>query len=110
MCGNITHFHFVFLLGLTMTLSIRCQYVVNTLSIRCQYVVNTLSNIQTPVVIEEGLLRRGIDEMGNWHTDQSYVDTIEQMIDYCNTFHLIDKGNGVESRFVMAKGGSKSHG
>ena len=29
---------------------------------------------------------------------------------YCETFHLIDKGNGVESGYTMANGGSKSHG
>ena len=32
------------------------------------------------------------------------------MVDYYNIFHLIDKGNGIESRYVMAKGGSKKHG
>ena len=66
-------------------------------------VVKTLSNFHTPVVIEEGLLRRGIDEDGNRERDQSYVDAPEQMVDYCNTFHLIDKGNGIESRYVMGR-------
>ena len=31
------------------------------------------------------------------------------MVAYCKTFHLIDKGNGVELRYTMANGGSKSH-
>ena len=34
----------------------------------------------------------------------------EQMVDYCKTFNLIDKGNGVESRYTMANGGGKTHG
>ena len=32
------------------------------------------------------------------------------MVAYYNTFHLIDKGNGEESWYTMANGGSKTHG
>ena len=51
-----------------------------------------------------------MDDDGNREKDQAYVDAPEQMVAYCKTFYLIDKGNGIESRYVLGKGGSKTHG
>ena len=34
----------------------------------------------------------------------------KQMVAYCKTFNLIDKGNGVESWYTIANGDSKTHG
>ena len=42
--------------------------------------------------------------------DPAPVDCPEQMMAYCKIFHLIDKENGVEYRYTMANGGSKTHG
>ena len=47
---------------------------------------------------------------GNKEKDQVLVDALEQTVAYCETFHLIDKRNGVELWYVLGKGGSKTHG
>jgi len=73
-------------------------------------IVKTLSNFHSSTVIDAGIKRRGMDEDGKRMKDPAPVNCPEQMVAYCETFHLIDKGNGVESRYTMANGGSKSHG
>ena len=42
--------------------------------------------------------------------DPAPVNCPEQTVASCETFHLIDKGNGVESRYTPANGGSKTYG
>ena len=42
--------------------------------------------------------------------DATPVDAPKQNIDYSKTFHQIDKGNMIESRYVLGKQGSKKHG
>ena len=93
LCGNITPSPFVLLLGLI-------NYAI----------VKTLSNFHLSQVINEGIKRRGLDTDGKRMKDLAPVDCPEQMMAYCKTFHLIDKGNGVELRYTMANGGSKLHG
>ena len=73
-------------------------------------VVKTLSNFHSHKVISAGIKQRGMDTDDKRMKDPAPIDCPEQMVAYCETFHLIDKGNGVESRYIMANGGSKSHG
>ena len=40
-------------------------------------VVETLSNFHTAVVIEDTLLRQGMNDDGNWENDQALVDALE---------------------------------
>ena len=72
-------------------------------------IVKTLSNFHSSTVIDAGIQRRGMDEDGQRMKDPAPVNCPEQMVAYCETFHLIDKGNGVESRYTLANGGSKTH-
>ena len=53
--------------------------------------------------------KMGVNKVRDKH--QSPVDAPKQNIDYSKTFHQIDKGNMIESRYVLlAKQGSKKHG
>ena len=64
--------------------------------------VKTLSNFQIPDVLEvgSGMLRKmRVD--GKRDRDKSEVPCPVQMKDYCETFHLIDKGNGAEAHYGM---------
>ena len=72
--------------------------------------VKTLSNYHQPIIVADGLMRKkmGADKVRDKH--QSPVDAPKQNIDYSKTFHQIDKGNMIESRYVLAKQGSKKHG
>ena len=72
-------------------------------------VFKTLSNFHSSKVIIEGIRRCGLDADGKRMKDPAPVNCPEQMVAYCETFHLIDKGNGVESRYTLANGGSKTH-
>ena len=51
----------------------------------------------------------GADKVRDKHQSPP-VDAPKQNIDYSKTFHQIDKGNMIESRYVLAKQGSKKHG
>ena len=42
--------------------------------------------------------------------DLASVDCPEQMIAYCETFYLIDKGDVIESGYIKSQGDSKTHG
>ena len=50
-----------------------------------------------------------MNEGDNREKSLSLADGPEQMVAYCETF-LIDKGNGVKSPYLLAKGGNKTHG
>ena len=62
------------------------------------------------MVINERIEQRGLDEDSKRMKDPAPVDYPEQIVAYFKTFHLIDKGIGVELRYMMANGGSKTHG
>jgi hypothetical protein len=71
--------------------------------------VKTLSNFHSPDVLEVvlGLLRKmRVD--GKRDRDKSEVPCPVQMKDYCETFQLIDKGNGAEAHYDMG-GKSRTH-
>ena len=71
--------------------------------------VKTLSNFHSPVVLEVGLdMLRKMRVDGKRDRDKSEVPCSVQMKDYCETFHLIDKGNGAEANYDMG-GESRSH-
>jgi hypothetical protein len=74
-------------------------------------IVKTLSNFHSPKILEAGsgvLHRCRVD--GRHESTLTEVPCSEQQKDYCETFHLIDKGNGKESKYNMGVGGqSKGH-
>jgi len=74
-------------------------------------IVRTLSNFHDPTLLQEGegMRRRGREDDGRRSQDQSDVPCPVQNRDYSETYHLIDKGNGKESKFDLQVN-TKSHG
>ena len=72
--------------------------------------VKTLSNYHEPIIVADGLMRKKMGDNDVQEKHQSPVNTPKQNNDYSNTFHQIDKGNMIESRYVLGKQGSKKHG
>ncbi len=72
--------------------------------------MKTLSNHHSPEVLQaaSGLMRRGKDDGGSREIKQKAVPCLAQTKEYCEMFHLIDKGNGKEAKYDMA-GKSRSH-
>jgi hypothetical protein len=73
-------------------------------------IVKTLPNYHGATIldVENGLMWRGKDENKKREMKQKPVPCPAQTKDYCETFHLIDKGNGAEAKYDMA-GKSRSH-
>ena len=71
--------------------------------------VKTLSNFHTPCIVEDGVKRKRKNKQGRRDQYQTSVPIPSQTKDYCETYHLIDKGNGREAKFCIG-GGSKKHG
>ena len=72
-------------------------------------IVKTLSNFHSPEILAAGagmLRRRRVD--GSREQHQTEVSCPVQQKDYSETFHLIDKGNGKESKYDLG-GHSKGH-
>ena len=72
-------------------------------------IVKTLSNFHSPEVLDVGsgmLRRRRVD--GLREQNQTEVSCPLQQKDYSQTFHLIDKGNGKESKYDLG-GQTKGH-
>lgn len=72
-------------------------------------IVKTLSNFHSSIVLPAGdglLPRRRVD--GVQEQDQTEVSCPLQQKDYSETFHLINKGNGKESKYDMG-GQTKGH-
>lgn len=71
--------------------------------------VKVLSNFHSPEVLVGGVKRerRGAD--GRREHYQTPVDVPLQTQHYCETYNLIDKGNGAEAKFDLG-GESHSHG
>ena len=63
-------------------------------------IVKTLSNCHSPFFVEGGLQRR-IKITNIQQQLQAPVNYPSQQVTYSDTFHLIDKGNGVESKYDM---------
>ena len=72
--------------------------------------VKTLSNYHKPIIVVDGLMRKKMGEDNVREKEATPVDAPKQNIDYSKTFHQIDKGNMIESRYVLGKQGSKKHG
>ena len=72
-------------------------------------IVKTLSNFHSPKLLAagSGVLRRHCVN-GVRERTPTEVPCPEQQKDYCETFHLIDKGNGKESKYDMG-GHTKGH-
>ena len=69
----------------------------------------TLSNFHSPEILAAGagmLCRHRVD--GSWEQHQTEASCPVQQKDYSETFHLIDKGNGKESKFDLG-GQTKGH-
>ncbi len=72
--------------------------------------VRTLLNFHGPEIIKAGMgvLQKKRDSDGKRERTKTEVPCPEQMRDYCNTFHLIDKGNGAEANYDLG-GKSRLH-
>mmetsp|Transcript_2847 Transcript_2847/g.5763 ORF Transcript_2847/g.5763 Transcript_2847/m.5763 type:complete len:366 (+) Transcript_2847:358-1455(+) len=68
----------------------------------------TLSNFHTPKVVDGGLNRKKKVD-GVREREPAPVPCPEQNIYYSNTFHLVDKGNGVKAKYDLG-GQSRKHG
>ena len=65
--------------------------------------VKTLSNFHGAVLLRGGMQRKLRDPVTKRRNkDFSDVDCPEQQWVYCNTYHLIDKGNGNEAKYDLA--------
>ena len=71
--------------------------------------VKVLSNFHRPKVAPEGVKRKRRGADGRREHYQTPVDIPLQTQDYCDTYHLIDKGNGAEAKYDLG-GESKMHG
>ncbi len=65
--------------------------------------VRTLSNFHGPEILKVGMgvLQKKRDSNGKRERTKTEVPCPAQMRDYCNTFHLIDKGNGAEANYDL---------
>ena len=71
--------------------------------------VKTLSNFHSPDVLEVGLgMLHKMRVDGKRDRDKSEVPCPVQMKDYCEMFHLIDKGNCAKAHYGMG-GKSRTH-
>jgi hypothetical protein len=70
--------------------------------------VRTLSNFHGHEILEAGMgvLRKKRDSDGKWERTKTEVPCPAHTRNYCNSFHLIDKGNGAEVNYNL---GGKSH-
>jgi hypothetical protein len=65
--------------------------------------VKTLSNFHSPTIVQGGMKRRVRDPVTKKRArEQSDVDCNAQQIDYCKTYHKIDKGNGAEAKYDLS--------
>jgi hypothetical protein len=65
--------------------------------------VKTFSNFHSPTIVEGGMKRRVRDPITkNRVREQRDVDCNAQQIDYCKTYHKIDKGNGAEAKYDLS--------
>jgi hypothetical protein len=65
--------------------------------------VKTLSNFHSPTIVEGGMKRRVRDSITKKRArEQSDVDCNAQQIDYCKTYHKIDKGNRAEAKYDLS--------
>ena len=65
--------------------------------------VRTLSNFHSPTILEGGIRRRRRDPLTKRRDrDPSDVNCPNQQKTYCDTYHLIDKGNGVEAKYDLS--------
>jgi hypothetical protein len=72
--------------------------------------VRMLSNFHGPEILEAGMgvLQKKRDSNGKRERTKMEVPCPAQTQDYCNTFHLINKGNGVEANYDLG-GKSRLH-
>ncbi len=70
--------------------------------------VRMLLNFHGPEILKAGMgvLRKKWDSKGKRERTKTEVPCPAQMRDYCKTFHLIDKRNGLEANYDL---GGKSH-
>ena len=65
--------------------------------------VKTLSNFHSPTIVKGGMKKRVRDPVTKKRArEQSDVDQNTQQINYCRTYHKIDKGNGAEAKYDLS--------
>ena len=65
-------------------------------------------NFHTPKVVDAGI-KRSRRVNGVQERESTAVSCPQQNVDYSETFHLIDKGNGTEAKYELG-GESRTHG
>jgi hypothetical protein len=65
--------------------------------------IRTLSNFHGSEILEVGMgaLQKKRDSKGKQERTKTEVPCPVQTRDYCNTFHLINKGNGAEANYDL---------
>jgi hypothetical protein len=65
--------------------------------------VRTLSNFHSPIVVPNGIMRRCRDPITKVRArEPTEVNISEQQLAYCDTYYVIDKGNGIEAKYDLA--------
>jgi hypothetical protein len=72
--------------------------------------VKSLSNFHGPEIFKAmmGVMQKQRDSNGKQERHRTEVPCLAQPKDYCETFHLIDKGNGAEAYYGLG-GKSRLH-
>jgi hypothetical protein len=65
--------------------------------------VRTLSNFHSAIVVPNGIMRKCRDPITKVRArEPTEVNISEQQLDYCDTYYMIDKGNGAEAKYDLA--------
>jgi hypothetical protein len=65
--------------------------------------VRTLSNFHSPIVVPNGIMRKCRDPITKVRArEATEVNISEQQLAYCDTYYVIDKGNGIEAKYDLA--------
>jgi hypothetical protein len=65
--------------------------------------VRTLLNFHSPIVVPIGIMRKIRDPITKVRArEPTEVNILEQQLAYCDTYYVIDKGNGIEAKYDLA--------
>jgi hypothetical protein len=65
--------------------------------------VGTLSNYHSPIIVPNVIMRKVRDPITRVRArEATEVHISEQQLDYCDTYYMIDKGNGAEAEYDLA--------
>jgi hypothetical protein len=65
--------------------------------------VRTLSNFHPAIVVPNGIMRKCRDPITKVRArEPTGVNISEQQLDYCDTYYMINKENGIEVKYDLA--------